>query len=593
MTTPPSSPASSPSPTRDRHRPPISFRTRIHTALTSFAPQHDRGLGPSGGAGREGGDEIRRHEGDGDREEHARYRNDRDAHHAQLVREARPQPSSDRDSNGQSDRQRDHGQRRGLDADGSPDLPPDKPQRLQDGEVPPPPPDRAHQRVNERRRREQQEDCPQDFRHVADPPEVDDVGCRRYRRLEQVFVHLRVQVVGNAMKERAVDDSLPEVEKCRVATASGAAGSSPASSTPARKETQAPSPSRVDSLKDGRTPRPTTLTLSGRSSSRSRPGTTWPIRRPSLRMVLVPRTTSRGCPFAPWRDGARPSRIGGTTGLPATGSSAVVPMSCPLMVSVRPQRPTETPRTSGNKRSRAPTTPRFVRPPSLVTVMSHGTPYRRGTSSRLWRPAPNVAAAARTVMPSETEAMDDLTGIAVRPRPRSSARRTPATLEGPKPALAARRDIADERVAGSRSRPSRVLLASAAARRAGIAANANTRRMVTGTPRPRIVQSARRPGVGSAVRASPIGENVERASATGRPTSAPAAAGAAARIRPSPQSCPRLIPSADRAGYSSASRKLCLATVWDRMSRNASEAMAASSHRASAWRWKERWTLAS
>src|SRR5437763_5118387 len=100
------------------------------------------------------------------------------------------------------------------------------------------------------------------------------------------------------------------------------------------------------------------------------------------------------------------------------------------------------------------------------------TPYRRGVSTRWLRLAPNVmeATSAATEMAAPTSALR--TGVAVRPRPGSSALRTPATAVGASPARAHAPAPAEGRDRdGSRTPPA--LPRALAARHAGPAAIAN------------------------------------------------------------------------------------------------------------------------
>ena len=141
--------------------------------------------------------------------------------------------------------------------------------------------------------------------------------------------------------------------------------------------------------------------------------------------------------------------------------------------------------------------------------------------------APNVTAATTAVTASTVPTIALRTGTAVRPRPGSSAMRTPVATVGGRPA----------RVAASPSREGVSLpaaMVSAPRRRdaachAGSAARKSRRTTMTANPTPSRATFTWNPGWGSASRAGPMGISGEATAATTNASIAPTRLGPVTR----------------------------------------------------------------
>ena len=151
----------------------------------------------------------------------------------------------------------------------------------------------------------------------------------------------------------------------------------------------------------------------------------------------------------------------------------------------------------------------------LPITASQLWPYRLGVATRRSALAVTVSAAATAATPTIAASIVVRTGTAERPRPGSSAIRTPATPGADRPARASASTAGEDRgcPASARARE---------ARHAGPSAASSTSAAVAAPPRPTTSQSTARPGSGSAARAAPIGASGERATAMAM-ASAPAA----------------------------------------------------------------------
>ena len=140
----------------------------------------------------------------------------------------------------------------------------------------------------------------------------------------------------------------------------------------------------------------------------------------------------------------------------------------------------------------------------VVTCASQFHPYWRGVERRWSRPAPNVSAPARAAIARITLVNELRTGTSVRPRPASRANRKPALRGGGKPGAAAERAAIEGFSDPIRSARRPVLL-----RQTGQAASKRTITIAAAAPIPSVKGSNDRPEVGSAMRAVPIGINVD------------------------------------------------------------------------------------
>ena len=185
-------------------------------------------------------------------------------------------------------------------------------------------------------------------------------------------------------------------------------------------------------------------------------------------------------------------------------------------------------------------------PSPLSTSACQVTPYWRGWSSRCVRLAPNVNAATTAHTPMAAPAMLVATGIALRPRPRCSAMRTPAVIGTGAPERARSSATFDDRWGASASASN--ARATRAARQAGHSATATTTPIVRPMPTTSMVTLTAIPGCGSARRAAPIGVNVENRMAGTIASTAPATPSTSARSTPSSHSWRGVMPSPRRIG---------------------------------------------
>ena len=231
--------------------------------------------------------------------------------------------------------------------------------------------------------------------------------------------------------------------------------------------------------------------------------TIWPTVRPIRRSTEVPSTISW-----PVRGGWPLSRVGDTSG-PRPGAT-------PMAGTIWPLIPT-TPRSPKLQLDRRAALPTSCWACCGVIVWncksiaaSQLCPYRRGECTRCSRFAPKVNAAATASTGSAVPARALRTGMALRPRPGSSARRTPVTAVTGAPAPASHRAASDRRVAAGPVRPRG---RAEARRQAGQAARASIKIVISAAPAASTVVSALTPGDGSASRAAPIGISGDAATA--------------------------------------------------------------------------------
>src|SRR6185437_10359130 len=170
-------------------------------------------------------------------------------------------------------------------------------------------------------------------------------------------------------------------------------------------------------------------------------------------------------------------------------------------------------------------------------------------------PAENVNAASTPSTPATAPMIAGRTGTADRPRPGSRAKRDPTTAGTGSPATVAAVATAD---------PRGVLLTRPAdsADQMSTAVPPTTRSTATAQPGPRIIQSALKPGAGSAIEASPIGIHSEAISAAATPRVAPAAAARPGATAVDTAACRLVRPTACRTRRSSAAPAAYLAIAW-------------------------------
>ena len=170
-----------------------------------------------------------------------------------------------------------------------------------------------------------------------------------------------------------------------------------------------------------------------------------PTRAPVWRIVFAPSTTSL------LAAGGRPSTIVTRTGprmlCPATAST-----TWPLMLT---SPPTPAVMAAIPGRSRSSSSRAFcAAEPVLLTEndASNAWPYCAGVLVRWVRLAPNTPVPQRTATARTAPTRAELTGTAVRPRPRSRALRIPMSALGGAPDAVRKPTIRDERTTGSSSR---------------------------------------------------------------------------------------------------------------------------------------------
>ncbi len=156
---------------------------------------------------------------------------------------------------------------------------------------------------------------------------------------------------------------------------------------------------------------------------------------------------------------------------------------------------------------------------------SNAWPYCAGVLVRWVRLAPNTAVPQRTATARTAPTRAELTGTAVRPRPRSRALRIPMRALGGAPDALRKATTRDDRTTGSSSRRE----TSREARTAGQTPSASTATTATAAPPIKSSASKSNPGVGSASLASPTGTKKESNAASSTPPAAPARATASVR----------------------------------------------------------------
>ena len=215
--------------------------------------------------------------------------------------------------------------------------------------------------------------------------------------------------------------------------------------------------------------------------------------------------------------------------------------------------------------------------PSLANSAWNGTPYSAGEEMSRVRLAPNTAVAHSAATASTMPSSAVPTGTGCRPRPRSSAYRTPISALGGAPIQATARTSATG--TGRRGGPPR----SRASRTAGQADSATTIATVASTPASVTSGSmTTAPAELAASRASPTGVSGESAAASATAPAAPTMPMMAARARPSATNWPTRNPTADRARRSSASVTNCRAAACPMTASPASAARPASTHQPTA-----------
>lgn len=170
----------------------------------------------------------------------------------------------------------------------------------------------------------------------------------------------------------------------------------------------------------------------------------------------------------------------------------------------------------------------------------------RGVVTRFPRLAPNTEVATRAVTATADPMSAVTTGTLDRPRPRSSALRTPTRTLGGAPARPTNATVEFARLTDSSREfgPKRFW----AARHDGIAASTRTAATMSTAPRPIGSPPKTNPWFGSAARASPSGVRGDRANARATAPRAPTNPMDPERAIPSPNSCRGLTPKAARVG---------------------------------------------
>jgi hypothetical protein len=156
------------------------------------------------------------------------------------------------------------------------------------------------------------------------------------------------------------------------------------------------------------------------------------------------------------------------------------------------------------------------------------------------------------------------TGTAVRPRPGSSASRTPVVAVSGAPAPASDAVKRDRRPGPASALFPRVPID--ARRHAGHTAHATSSTTMAAAPAASTVPSALMPGSGSASRAAPIGISGDAAIATPAAIVAPAAAATPTSISPAAVSCARVMPSTASVGLISEPVVSNLEVAWPMIS---------------------------
>ena len=191
-------------------------------------------------------------------------------------------------------------------------------------------------------------------------------------------------------------------------------------------------------------------------------------------------------------------------------------------------------------------------------------PYRCGTPTRPSRLAPNTAAATTAATATTVPASALRTGTAVRPRPGSSAIRTPIPPVSD-PAMPSAEPSREARTGLGGSATPRGLAPGPAASQMDGSTSSIGSSTVTARPAPSTARLTSMPGLGSASRAGPIGISGEAAMAIPVPSRPPARVTRPTQSSDAAASVPRLAPSARRIGYSAASMLTWRLSSWARM----------------------------
>ena len=196
------------------------------------------------------------------------------------------------------------------------------------------------------------------------------------------------------------------------------------------------------------------------------------------------------------------------------------------------------------------------------TAMPYTSTRYHYTPCLLYTSTPTASTAPRSA---------DLTGTAVRPCPRSRAKRIPVTAGDGSPQAAAApasRDTGE--VESFRRRSARC----GATRYASANDTAPRPKIRTSRPVPSTVQSKASPGLGSRVRAGPMGAKGDSATAISRATTDPTTTAPRTPSRPSAMVTAGLAPRARSTPMSSASAPSRLPMAWPATSKAAKPAIA-------------------